>query len=293
MTSSILVIGHKGYIGSRLFSYLKTKGFTVDGYDIIDVEKPTHEDFDYSRIDIEKYKSIILLAGHSSVSMTENNIPFSFENNVTFFYNLCNKLSDYQRLIYASSASVYGFSDNEMNEKSSLKIALNHYDFQKQTLDSIANFFIKKNKEIVGLRFGTVCGFSTNFRTDVVINSMYFNSLNNGIINVKNRETYRSILGMSDLMKVIETILNNESLKLGQYNVSSFNISIYDLARQLANKLKVRIVFLPDDKVVYSFRMNCNRFEVDYAFCFESSIESIIDEIQDNYMLIERFVRRD
>jgi nucleoside-diphosphate-sugar epimerase len=290
--SQILLIGHKGYIGSRLYHHMKFKDFDIDGYDVVDINNPMSQDFDYSRLKIEKYSTIILLAGHSSVNMTENVRPFSFDNNVTFFYRLCDKLSDQQKLIYASSASVYGFQDHEIEESGPLNGALNHYDFHKQTIDSIANFFINKNKKIVGLRFGTVCGFSTNFRTDVVINSMYYHAINEGLIYIKNRETYRSILGMTDLVNVIEVILNSDKLKLGQYNVSSFNISINNLAIELANKLKVKILELPDDEIVYSFKMVCDKFCYDYGFRFSSSIDSIIQEIDDNYELIESLGNR-
>lgn len=291
--SKILLIGYKGYIGSRLFAKLQKENLVVSGLDISDEISFQEYGYDYSKISLAHFSTIILLAGHASMPMCQSDSLFSFENNVTYFYNLCSKLNENQLLIYASSASVYGFSNNESTERSVLKTPLVRYDLQKQLIDNIAKFFISKKKQIVGLRFGTVCGFSENFRTDVVINSMVFDSIRNNTLTVKNPLTFRSILGLSDLCDAIYKIITNKKIYLGQYNLSSFNASIDEIAIKISNRLNSKILYLKDDEIIFSSRMSSHKFEKKFGFTFNDNIETIINDIVLNYNKINLFNRRD
>ena len=98
-----LIIGSGVYIGSRL-----SKEIRADGVDINWFKKGSKDvDFkDLTRDYYSQYDNIILLAGHSSVKMSEGGLNSCFNNNVRNFIDLREKL-DKQKLIYASSSSVY------------------------------------------------------------------------------------------------------------------------------------------------------------------------------------------
>ena len=93
-----LIIGSGGYIGSRL-----SREIQADGVDINWFKKGSKDiDFkDLTRDYYSQYDNIILLAGHSSVKMSEGNLNSCFNNNVRNFIDLLEKL-DKQKLIYAS-----------------------------------------------------------------------------------------------------------------------------------------------------------------------------------------------
>ena len=115
--SKILIIGGNGYIGTKLHQYLSLDEHNNPSdkkIDIIDacwfagLNKPIEgtiiEDYRNMTTDFySKYDSIILLAGHSSVKMSEADLNSCFKNNVTNFIELLEKLNDKQKFIYASS----------------------------------------------------------------------------------------------------------------------------------------------------------------------------------------------
>ena len=177
-----LIIGGNGYIGSALYSKIE-----ADSVDLCmfgeDLGYSLKRNFDGFNID--GYDNIILLAGHSSVRMCEYDKHNAWTNNVHYFYRLCERLQPHHLLIYASSGSVYG-TKNDICVESDMNLnAINHYDLTKITIDIIANKFINDGKKIIGLRFGTVNGYSRNIRSDLMINSMFFSAKKNGYIKVQ------------------------------------------------------------------------------------------------------------
>ena len=112
--SKILLIGGNGYIGSKLQEVLEVDVVDTNWFN----DKGNGEDFkDFTSRHYSDYNTIILLAGHSSVKMSEGNLNSCFNNNVRNFIDLIEKL-DKQKLIYASSSSVYGsVGGKTVNEK--------------------------------------------------------------------------------------------------------------------------------------------------------------------------------
>jgi nucleoside-diphosphate-sugar epimerase len=81
----------------------------------------------YIDFPMDDYDVIICMAGHSSVPMCDYSPDRSWFNNVTNFRNLCDNLRKDQKLIYASSASVYGKTTGISTENSSINFnVLNH-----------------------------------------------------------------------------------------------------------------------------------------------------------------------
>ena len=148
----ILLIGGNGYIGSRLQQSLDVDVVDTNWFN----DKNNGEDFkDLTSRHYSDYNTIILLAGHSSVKMSEGNLNSCFNNNVRNFIDLIEKL-DKQKLIYASSSSVYGsVGGKTVNEKYYGFEPYNQYDISKHTADLYAQ---KSDIEYYGLRFGTVNG---------------------------------------------------------------------------------------------------------------------------------------
>jgi nucleoside-diphosphate-sugar epimerase len=280
----ILIIGGNGYIGSRLYDYLSQLNYNVDNLDLCwygNFCKETIQ-IDYrelSREQLKSYTHIILVAGHSSVSMCVDNLYSAFSNNVLNFINLLDKLDDNQVLIYSSTAAVYGNNSNLVDENFPINAASNFYDYTKISRENIAKLY--PNKKLVGLRFGSVSGFSKNFRNENLMNSLTMNSLK-GTITVSNGDSMRSILGINDACRAIENIIS-KGIVNNIYNLTSLNDKIVNFGIKIQNITNSELIINDSFKTDYSFNISNTLFEKDYNFKFQDTVESIYQEIIDNY----------
>ena len=240
-------------------------------------------DINYNKLtDINQYDAIICLAGHSSVRMCEDSPNTSWQNNVDYFHNLCDKITN-QKLIYASSASVYGKATGVSNEKSEINFnVMNHYDLQKITIDLIANKYINKGKDIIGLRFGTVNGASINTRSDLMINSMVKSAIETNQVHAKNLNIRRAILGINDACRAISEIITSD-INPGQYNLASFNSTVSEIANTVCDILGAKLIKNPDDLNVYDFELDTRQFTNNTDFVFTDTIPSLVEELKTNY----------
>jgi len=279
---NILVIGGNGYIGSRLIYDLHTK-YNIDSIDICWFNKPhtINQIKDYRDLtidDIKKYDVIILLAGHTSVKMCDGPVFSSWNNNVNNFINLVNKIDKKQLLIYASSGSVYGLTSSRAKEDQQILFKpINNYDLTKYTLDTHASNFIKNNYNIVGLRFGTVNGWSPNTREELMINSMAKKSILEGELFVNNPDIKRPILGITDISLAIDKIIQNPVA--GIYNLASFVDSVGHISSYVANYFGTEVVETPKQKGIYDFDMDTTKFIETFNFRFTQTIDSIVQEL--------------
>lgn len=272
-----MCLGSEGYIGSRLVPSLRAAGLEVSTVDLCWYGGDPNYRTDYKNLlknTINSYDYIICLAAHSSVGMCEADPGGSWKNNVENFRELLDKLSERQYLIYASSASVLQGNTNRFEETSPFHPPLCHYDMQKQVIEMLAT---KSGKKTIGLRFGTVCGYSPNPRLELMINSMFLDG-KAGRINVANPEKYRAILSITDLVRAIMTIIN--SPKEGVYNLCSFDYSIGWIAREVAKYCGTPEIVTNPPSSTYDFRMNNYKFRRVYDFEFEETIESICLELE-------------
>tara|TARA_B100001175_G_scaffold242124_1_gene208496 strand:+ start:356 stop:1333 length:978 start_codon:yes stop_codon:yes gene_type:complete len=156
----ILITGVSGYIGSCLYFFLKKK-FRILGIDkkkttllqikqidLLNIKKLT------SFLKKEKPELIIHLAAQSLVDETINKKKY-YVNNVIATNNLIKgmKKNNLDNIIFSSTAAIYKFSNNELNEKSIIDpkstYAKTKYECEK---------IIKKSKlNSIILRFFNVC----------------------------------------------------------------------------------------------------------------------------------------
>ena len=284
MTKKILVIGGNGYIGSRLIHDLQYI-HDVQSVDVCWFGKNLgfSNEIDYNLLTtdyVAKFDVIILLAGHSSVKMCIGDINSSWRNNVSNFTTLVNKLDKAQLLIYASSGSVYGITNEPLSEDINITFKpINNYDLTKYTLDLNAQKFIAEGYNIVGLRFGTVNGWSPNVREELMINSMTKRAIESNILTVNNIDIQRPILGITDLIRAVKAIIDTP--KFGIYNLASFSDTVENISSTVSQVLHSNIQYTTDIPNAYNFLMNVSKFKTDYNFTFEDNTTSIISELVD------------
>lgn len=279
--NKILIIGGCGYIGSRVYLHLKKKNYV----DTMDLEwygnniNSNNIKKDYGKITksfLSTYSVVILLAGHSSVAMCQKKRFESFKNNVQNFIHLLDKITD-QKLIYASSSSVYGNTKERfVNELYDRYAPINNYDLSKKIIDYYSHLSTIK---YYGLRFGTVNGWSPNLRLDLVINKMYDNAVRTGVIHIYNAHSYRPILGINDACRVIDRIIEND-IEKGIYNIASFNTTIEKIAKKVAKAIGNIKVIDEGIRKGYNFSTDTSKFIKMANFTYEDTIENIVDSLK-------------
>jgi len=280
----ILILGGTGYIGGALYQFLNNRpDYQVDTVDLEwfgNYTNPNNINLDFAYLTPEfynKYQAIILLAGHSSVQMSEGNNVSCFNNNVRNFVNLLPKLNKDTIFIYASSSSVYGnVRVNQATERCDIFIPENSYDLSKSEIDNHAKLC---GLHFYGLRFGTVNGQAPNFRSDIMINSMATNGLRQKEIFVSSPEISRPILGILDLCSAVTRIIETNDRKLrGIYNLASFNATVKDIGEKVSQILDVKLT-VGEGRSNYDFTINSNKFSTNFNFEFCDNIETIVEGI--------------
>lgn len=165
----ILVTGGAGFIGSNLALALEEQGHKVAVLD--DFSSGHFENLagfkgdviagDIVDVDLEKMAGDTEIIFHQA-ALTDTTITDQYRmirTNVEGFRGVLRfALKRKIRLVYASSAGVYGNGENHMREDQAPK-PLNCYAFSKWVTDSIAREVIgKKSIPIVGLRYFNVFG---------------------------------------------------------------------------------------------------------------------------------------
>ena len=101
---NVLVTGHKGFIGSHVYSHLKDLGFDVTGLDFPD---DVRDFIRFYACDTKRYDVVIHLAAYAAVRESLENPDKFWENNVVkskALFDYCGRNNI--RLLYASSSSV-------------------------------------------------------------------------------------------------------------------------------------------------------------------------------------------
>ena len=268
MRNEVLTIGGNGYIGSRLQKYIEA--------DVLDlVQFTTWQSCPWN---ISKYDTIILLAGHSSMQMGRDDPDGCWRNNVVRFKELLGKLTDKQRLIYASSASVYNNIPGRPDENCKQVDVMNMYDLSKWIIDQLA---LQSGKHIYGLRFCTVNGFSPKLRVDLMMNKMVFDAQVKQEVTIKNADLERPILGINDLCRAVKTIVESKEDHRGIYNLNSLNgYTVGDYAKAVVDKFGGKITDLGTEPH-YVYGADTTKFENTYGFKFEDTLDSILESLKE------------
>lgn len=281
----ILIIGYRGYIGSVLFNHLrKSNNYTVTGIDAVNGVEAN----DLTTEHLKDFNVVINLAGLTNVRDCEKPFHEVISKNVDMHVGLMKKL-DRQKYIYASTSSVYGGRSKSFPSKEDDFVfsALNSYDATKMMMDIAAQI---SHLEYYGLRFATVCGPSPAMRY-TMLNAMVKAAMEKGEITAMNPEVNRPILCINELSIAIETIITGNDRR-GIYNLASWNATVEEMAKAVQKFFKARRkdVALKEIRgpVGYDFAINTERFRNTYNFTFLASPQSVISDLYDHYVKIQK-----
>lgn len=235
--SKIIITGSEGFIGRNLKKKYKS-ATTVDF-----AEGADYKPFDF----LNKFNSIVsendvILHNGACSSTTENN-PF-YLTKVNFDYSQCllKKCLEYNvRLIYASSASVYG--DGPFIENA-IKKPKNLYALSKSMFDDYAGQFLNKKNQITGLRYFNVYGPGEEDKNDMasVMYKFYNQAKSDREIKLfkGSGKFLRDFIYIDDVLDVIDFFIKNNIS--GVYNVGTgVARSFFEIAKIYEDKINCKI----------------------------------------------------
>ena len=283
----VLILGGAGYIGSILSQYLQDQGDQVTVFDNFLYGKATI-DTDIRDINklipaLETADAVVNLAGLSNDPLADLKPNLTWEINykanevIAALLKATNK-----RVIYASSCSVYGFSDDEFDEES----ILNPVTLYARTKMLSEDLYLHKDIDSIILRFATVYGYSPNPRLDLVVNTMIASSYFNKQITVNGGNQWRPVVHIQDVAQAIHLALHATNNQYQIYNVGSNeqNYQIVKLAELIHQKLpdtQLKINDLSVDK--RSYRVNFDRITNDLGFKVQFNINDAVIELYEKF----------
>jgi UDP-glucose 4-epimerase len=266
---NILVIGGLGYVGSRICKTLAGLSFNVTAVDDgrrgswegdsgLNLLKQSYNTL--SEEAIQPFDAVLWFGGHSSVPSSTADPSGAVRNNCTDLIQLVEKINPDVPFIYASTGSLYSRCEEDIVPSSESELVripdYNAYDCSKFAFDYLLpnirdNFF--------GLRFGTVSGFSSSLRPELIFNKMNIDAFFKNKIELMNPNAFRSILFLNDLERFIESLLTFDlKPEPGFYNLSSWTGRIGDLANLIGSIWDAPIVDLGESRT-YSFMLDCKK----------------------------------
>jgi UDP-glucose 4-epimerase len=274
--SKILITGGAGYIGQNLASFFLKKNFKVYVIDNLStsapIDKVIKKNIFFYKIDLtnekktehffnkKKFDLIIHLAAFSGVQEFNKNVLKSFNNNVLATKNLVRFAfkKNNTKLIFASSAAVYGkVSKEKINEKHSCG-PVNYYGLSKLACENIINHSFKNKKNNFAiLRYFNVVGSIINFKItkkiyslfDVIRNNIqkktYKMNINGNNFQTKDGTPERDFIHISDLADIHANIFkylgknNNIILNCGSVYIYSVLKIIREFEKKIKRKFKL------------------------------------------------------
>jgi len=207
-------------------------------------------------------------------------------NNNNKIINDLMKLKKKNRYILFSSAAIYYKVNKEIYSETDSNDEI--------TNDEYTNL-IKQNEkifqELIGIkkiiRMGTLFGSSPNLNASRGIHRMIYYPLINDNIEIYDKKINKSLTSFEDLIESLNYIMNNNESTI--YNVSSFDITIEELANYISNKFKISIkeIEIPNNKNNYSFLLNTNKLKT-LGWTPKSNINNLVKTITNNFNKINK-----
>ncbi|MFC7132401.1 MULTISPECIES: NAD-dependent epimerase/dehydratase family protein [Salinibaculum] len=278
----VLVTGGAGYIGNYIVEYLLERGHDVrvldsmlfgDGalepfrdHDRLEVREGDIRHIDDLSYAMEGMDAVVHMAGivgDPACSVNEQATQSANVEATKALVEVC-KLHDIERLVFASTCSVYGASElMELNEGSSLN-PLSLYAESK--IDSEEIILHETHDEFGGsdditptiLRLGTIFGWSRRMRFDLVVNILTAKAVLEDDIPVYGGEQYRPLVHVEDAARAFADVLEapKEDVDHEIFNVgdNDLNYQIKEVGRLVEEQVpeaEVRFVEHKEDERTY------------------------------------------
>src|SRR5437879_3749624 len=192
----VLVAGGAGYVGSVLIPKLLDRGYRVGVVDLFWFGNHLPEQtgilkkdiFHLTTEDLGPYDQVIFLAGLSNDPMAEYSPSknFMFNAAAPAYLAYIAKVAGVKRYIYASSCSVYGYTENELFDETRPVSSSYPYGISKLQGEQAVMQLSDDNFSVISLRKGTISGYSPRMRLDLIVNTMFKSAIKDRTITIDN-----------------------------------------------------------------------------------------------------------
>lgn len=255
----VLVTGGGGYIGSVLVPRLLKEGYKVKVLDRFFFGKETlnsviknknlkliQDDTRWFDPKILKNVDVVMdLAALSNDPAGELNPKMTMEINHKGRARVAklSKENGVKRYILASSCSIYGFKDGQLDESSPIN-PLTSYAKANRKAEISAKKLADDKFTATMLRFATVFGLSTRMRFDLAVNGMVLGFYKNKKIPImRDGRQWRPFIHVKDVAEAYVTTIKAQKDKINGeiFNVgnNNQNYQIIKLAKEVANAMSI------------------------------------------------------
>lgn len=299
----VLVIGGGGYIGSALLQRLLNKGYQVRLLDLLLFGKePLEEIIDHPNLEIfqEDFRQVqsVLKAAQDVDAIIHlgaivGDPACAYDEQLTKDTNfLATRMiaevaqcAGIKRFVFASTCSVYGASDEILDEKSVLN-PVSLYARSKIASEEELRKMASNRFSPVFMRFGTIYGLSGRTRFDLVINLLTAKALFDRKITLFGGDQWRPFVHVEDAAKAVLLalespldVVHNRVFNVGS-NAQNYTINqIGDLIQQAIPEAEV--VQMGDDTDKRNYRVDFSRIHNELGFEPDWSVEKGVRQVQD------------
>ncbi len=299
---NILLVGGAGYIGSVLVKNLLKKNYNVRVLDsLIFGYQPLREflntpNFEFIKGDfrnveyivktVKDMDAVIHLGAIVGDPACELDKDLSLEINTVATMLLRQVCKGYgiKKFLYASTCSVYGASDEIINEKSELNPA-SLYARSKIEAEKAILLLADSSFAPTIMRISTAFGLSYRPRFDLVVNLLTAKAIKEGKITIFNGFQWRPFIHVEDISKGILLFLDAPIAVIGGeiFNVGSNNMNyrIYDLAKKI-NKVipHAKIEHINKKEDLRNYRVSFDKIRNMIGFSCSKKLEDGVIEIK-------------
>jgi len=288
----ILVTGGCGFVGTVL-----TKQLLLDGHQLTVVDAQWFGNFlkphpqltvlkqdvrEVDAIPLRGVEAVIHLANIANDPGVELNPTLSWEVNVLATQQLADRAvrAGVSQFIFASSGSVYGVKDDPQVTEDLELVPISAYNKTKMVAERVLLSYVDR-MQVHCIRPATVCGYSPRMRLDVSVNMLTMQALKNKRMTVFGGDQTRPNIHIDDMVNVYRHFLAHPSLPSGCYNAGFENISIMNIAQQVAAKVPAEIVVSASNDP-RSYRQNSDKL-LATGFVRQASVADAIGDVIEKF----------
>ena len=302
---NILVIGGAGYIGSALLPRLLDRNYKVRLLDILLFGEDPIADLlghpnlelirqDFRRIDrvaeaMQGMDTVVHLGGIVGDPACDLNENLTIDINLIATRMIAELAHSkgIERFVFASTCSVYGESNEILDEQSRTK-PVSLYGRTKLAAEQMLLGMTSPGFGPIILRFGTVYGLSGRLRFDLVVNLLVAKALKEGEITIIGGNQWRPFIHVKDAARAIHQVIEAPSavVKGEIFNVGSNDQNYQiDTIGEIVQRVvpTATVVHKGDDTGQRNYRVNFDKIHNLLRFTPEWTVERGMRQVVESF----------